>query len=102
MAEKIKNQEPKPPRQHHEVIHPEMERICLKALSKRVSDRYRTAAEMADDLRVLARPGKGPHSRPRAAAGTLAGIARFLGPVRGGRPQGAAVVRRRRRRLLFR
>ncbi len=29
----------------------ELERICLKSLSKRASDRYATAAELADDLR---------------------------------------------------
>ena len=29
----------------------ELERICLKALSKRASDRYTTAKDMADDLR---------------------------------------------------
>ena len=29
----------------------ELERICLKALSKRASERYTTAKDMADDLR---------------------------------------------------
>ena len=42
--------EPIPPRQHDPSIHPELERICLKALSKRAADRYRTARELADDL----------------------------------------------------
>ncbi|MGZ0174451.1 MAG: serine/threonine-protein kinase, partial [Planctomycetales bacterium] len=43
--------DPKPPRELDTTIAPELERICLKALSKRVSDRYATAAEFAEDLR---------------------------------------------------
>ena len=31
----------------------ELERICLKALSKRASERYSTAKDMADDLRLF-------------------------------------------------
>ncbi len=42
--------EPLRPREIDESIPPELERICLKALSKRASDRYSTAAEFADDL----------------------------------------------------
>jgi energy-coupling factor transporter ATP-binding protein EcfA2 len=42
--------EPKPPRKLDDRIPAELERICLKALSKRASDRYGTAAELADDL----------------------------------------------------
>ena len=40
-----------PPRQIEPRIPPELERICLKALSKRVLDRYATAKEMARELR---------------------------------------------------
>src|SRR5262245_51174974 len=43
--------EPRPPRQWNDAIPRELERICLKALSKRASDRYATAGDMADDLR---------------------------------------------------
>jgi formylglycine-generating enzyme required for sulfatase activity len=43
--------DPVPPRQIDGSIPAELERICLKALSKRVSDRYGNAAEFADDLR---------------------------------------------------
>ena len=43
--------EPVPPRQCNGSIEPELERICLKALSKRAADRYRTAQGLADDLR---------------------------------------------------
>ena len=43
-------QEPKPPRQWIGTIPKELERICLKALAKRVSDRYSSAAELVDDV----------------------------------------------------
>ena len=55
--EQITTQEPRPPRQHDDTIPKEVERICLKALSKRASDRYTTAKDFADDLRhFLGRP----------------------------------------------
>jgi serine/threonine protein kinase len=43
--------EPRPPRQLDDRIPKELERICLKALAKRTSERYSTAKDMADDLR---------------------------------------------------
>ncbi len=42
--------EPKPLRQVEGTIPRELERICLKCLAKRMTDRYETAAELADDL----------------------------------------------------
>ncbi len=42
--------DPVPPRELVDSIPLEMERICIKALSKRASDRYATADELADDL----------------------------------------------------
>ena len=48
--------EPKPPRELLDSIPAELERICLKALSKRASDRYATAAEFADDLDQWLKP----------------------------------------------
>lgn len=42
--------DPAPPRELDSSIPTELERICLKALSKRASDRYATAAALADDL----------------------------------------------------
>ncbi len=41
----------RPPRQIDDRIPKELERICLKSLSKRASERYTTAKDMADDLR---------------------------------------------------
>src|SRR5262249_4371721 len=43
--------EPRPPRQIDDTIPRELERICLKALSKRASERYTTALDLAEDLR---------------------------------------------------
>jgi len=48
---KVLSVEAKPPRQIIDTIPKELERICLKALSKRVGDRYTTAKDFADDLR---------------------------------------------------
>src|SRR5205807_2090899 len=51
LLEQIATHEPRPPRQWDDVIPKELERICLKALQKRASERYTTAKDMADDLR---------------------------------------------------
>ena len=51
LLEQVANVEPRPPRQHDETIPRELERICLKALSKRAWERYPTASDMGDDLR---------------------------------------------------
>ena len=51
LLEQVINNEVRPPRQWDDTIPKEMERICLKALSKRASDRYTTGKDMADDLR---------------------------------------------------
>ena len=47
--------EPRPLRSRNLDLPVELERICLKALAKRVSDRYSTANDMADDLRRFSR-----------------------------------------------
>ncbi len=45
------HQEPRPLRQIDDSVPKELERICLKAIARRASDRYTTARDMADDLR---------------------------------------------------
>ncbi len=50
VLEQITTREVQPPHQLDPTIDPELERICLKALSKRAADRYATAQELADDL----------------------------------------------------
>jgi serine/threonine protein kinase/formylglycine-generating enzyme required for sulfatase activity len=51
LLEQIAGLEARPPRQVDDAIPKELERICLKALAKRASERYTTAWDMADDLR---------------------------------------------------
>jgi eukaryotic-like serine/threonine-protein kinase len=50
LMEQVTSFEPRPPRQYDDNIPKELDRICLKALSKRASERYSTARDMADDL----------------------------------------------------
>ena len=45
--------EPRPPRQIDDTIPKELERICQKSLAKRASERYSTAKDMAEDLRLF-------------------------------------------------
>jgi eukaryotic-like serine/threonine-protein kinase len=45
--------EPRPPRQIDDTILRELERICQKSLAKRASERYSTAKDMAEDLRLF-------------------------------------------------
>src|SRR5262249_40753922 len=51
LLEQITTMEVRPPRQWDDTIPKELERICLKALAKRASERFTTAKDMADDLR---------------------------------------------------
>jgi serine/threonine protein kinase/formylglycine-generating enzyme required for sulfatase activity len=51
VLDQIKTLEPRPPRQLDTGIPKELDRICLKALSKRAADRYSTALDLAEDLR---------------------------------------------------
>jgi serine/threonine protein kinase/formylglycine-generating enzyme required for sulfatase activity len=51
LLEQISTREAQPPRQLDPTIPPELERVCLKALSKRAADRYTTSLELAEDLR---------------------------------------------------
>src|ERR1700722_18781403 len=53
MLDRITTQEPKPPRQINDAIHKELERICLKALAKRPTERYTTASDLAQDLNLF-------------------------------------------------
>jgi serine/threonine protein kinase/formylglycine-generating enzyme required for sulfatase activity len=50
LLDQIASLEARPPRQIDDAIPKEVDRICLKALSKRASERYSAAKDMADDL----------------------------------------------------
>jgi serine/threonine protein kinase len=47
LLRQVRDDEPQPPRQLNRDIPPELERICFKALAKRLQDRYTTAADLA-------------------------------------------------------
>jgi eukaryotic-like serine/threonine-protein kinase len=59
LLEQIIGTEPRPPRQIDDSIPKELERICMKAMSKRATDRFITARDMAEDLRSLLTPHAG-------------------------------------------
>ncbi len=52
LVEQILKREPKPPRQLVEGIPSELERICLRCLSKPISGRWKTARDLASALRA--------------------------------------------------
>ncbi len=62
--------EPRPPRQIDDTIPKELERICQKALLKRVSERYSTARDMAEELRLFLQT-PGGEVWPSPAAGLM-------------------------------
>ncbi|MBI3270577.1 MAG: VCBS repeat-containing protein [Planctomycetes bacterium] len=55
--------EPVPPRTRNRHTPPELERVCLKAIEKPPARRYRSAAELAEELRRWLR-GEPVHARP--------------------------------------
>jgi serine/threonine protein kinase len=50
LLDQIRTVEARPPRQIDDAIPRALERICLKALSKQIADRYPTAKDFAEDL----------------------------------------------------
>jgi serine/threonine protein kinase/formylglycine-generating enzyme required for sulfatase activity len=70
LLEQITAIEPLPPRQIDDAIPRELERICLKAVAKRASERYTTAQDMAQDLRHWQADASRPAgvAEPRAPA----------------------------------
>ena len=75
MMDQIASADPRPIRHIDDSIPRELEWICLKALSKRASERYSTGRDMADDLRHFlerdAAPGS-PSVAPRILRPELA------------------------------
>src|SRR3954465_3748629 len=60
LLRQVRDDEPQPPRQLHREIPPELEQACLKALAKRLQDRYTTAAAFAEDLGRADQPAVAP------------------------------------------
>jgi tRNA A-37 threonylcarbamoyl transferase component Bud32 len=79
VLDQIAKAEPRPPRQVDDTIPRELERICLKALSKRASERYTTARDMAEDLRHFLETGADADETATDPGDVLAG----RGPARG-------------------
>ena len=75
VLEEVIRLEPRPPRQVDDTVPKSLERICLRALAKRASDRYTTGRDMADDLRHFLTERSSTHAPPgetvaaQAAAG---------------------------------
>jgi len=71
LLEQIANVEVRPLRQWDDRISKELERICLKMLAKRASERYTTAKDMAEDLRLFVNEQtvRQPSSRERKSIG---------------------------------
>ena len=55
LFDEIKHREPRPLRQINDSIPRELEAICLKCLKRPLTDRYATAADLAEDLRTWLR-----------------------------------------------
>src|SRR5262249_2957488 len=72
-------QEPRPPRQLDAAVPAELDRICLRALANRSSDRYSTALDLAEDLRDWL--GKG--QPPVQAQVSPPAVVRVVAPVPG-------------------
>jgi formylglycine-generating enzyme required for sulfatase activity len=53
VIDEILYRDPRPPRLSDDRVPAELERICLKCLSKRMADRYATTAALAEDLRLF-------------------------------------------------
>jgi serine/threonine protein kinase len=76
--------EARPPRQIDDTIPHELERICLKALAKRPSERYTTAKDLATDLRRhLTSSPETDHSNRKTSrvSGIFASASAGSGPI---------------------
>jgi serine/threonine protein kinase/formylglycine-generating enzyme required for sulfatase activity len=56
VLEQVRSFDPPSPRQVNDLVPKELERICVKALSKRAPERYATAKDLAEDLRYWINP----------------------------------------------
>jgi serine/threonine protein kinase/predicted ATPase len=78
LLRQVRDDDPQPPRQLNRDIPPELETACLKALAKRLQDRYTTADDFAEDLRRVSQP-TGPTS-PGSSRNSFSGILTRVAP----------------------
>ena len=74
LLRQVQEDEPQPPRQLNPSIPREVERVCRTAMSRRLRDRYLTASDMADELRLILAQVPTSQSRatpPREAPATI-------------------------------
>ena len=75
LIKQVIDAEPRPPRQFDEAIPPDLERICLKAMSRNVRDRYTTAFDLAEDLRQFLADHESTSQPPTPSfSGTSSGL----------------------------
>ena len=83
LFDEIQYRHPKPPRQIAGQVPAELERICLKCLSKRVTDRYSSALDLAGDLQHwLQRPETSGEPRTSVRGSTMPEAKDEAAPVR--------------------
>ncbi|RUL87842.1 bifunctional serine/threonine-protein kinase/formylglycine-generating enzyme family protein [Tautonia sociabilis] len=75
----IRHEDPMPPALVRAGVPAELSRICLKCLSKRMADRYASAAELAEELRLWLSSDPGPS--PAEAAPAPVPVPRGLRPL---------------------
>jgi formylglycine-generating enzyme required for sulfatase activity/class 3 adenylate cyclase len=93
LLEAINRGEARPPRQIDDSIPKELERICLKALAQRATERYSTALDMAEDLRHFLAMRQASCT-PRSASGAnLSGSKGSVSAPSGSGNERASVVR---------
>jgi serine/threonine protein kinase len=70
----ILTKEPRPPSALRHDLHPRLEKICLKAMSKEVRDRYRSMGEFAGELALCLSAGAPPAILSLPATGRAAAV----------------------------
>ena len=66
ILDQIRTKSPRPLRELRPELPPEIERICLKCLSRRQADRYSTVSDLAADLRALRAKGSSSENTDRS------------------------------------
>jgi serine/threonine protein kinase/formylglycine-generating enzyme required for sulfatase activity len=78
--DEIEHRDPRPPRQVDGTVPRELERICLKCLARRMTERYQTAADLAEDLRSWISTSPGTRATASASASGTVTPAAPAGP----------------------